>query len=137
MAVRATIGFAFGDNAQGVAFVRLQEPGGEAHVQRIAVSFEPRPALLGRDAAYAALLAVAAELRKQGLTAVDFEVDDERVVRDLAEHRTVPAALTVPYVLLGCALNRFRSASVKLAAPNACRDLTARARADVSLHVAA
>jgi len=137
MALRATIGFAFGESDEGVAYVRLWGSLEAEYVQRIPVSLRVRPALLGRDGAYAALLAVATALRKQGLRALDFEVADEALVRDLTDHRPVPEALGVPYVLLGCELNRFKAASVRLGDAATCRDLSARARADISIHVAA
>jgi hypothetical protein len=138
MALRVTIGFAFGDREEGVAYARVLGSREPEHVQRITVPFRPQPALLGRDGAYAVLLAVAAELRKQGVRdTVQFEIADEALVRDLADRRPVPAPLAMPYVLLGCALNRFKSASVRLGDAPACRDLTARARADISINVAA
>jgi hypothetical protein len=137
MALSATIGFAFGDGDDGVAYVRLVGDGRSEQVQRISVGLNVRPALLGRDEGYAALLAVSTELRKQGVRAVDFEITDEQLVRDLTERRPVPATLAMPYVLLGCALNRFTSSTVTVCESAEGRDLTARARADVSMHVAA
>ncbi len=136
MALRATIGFAFGDGDEGVAYVLLRGPGVE-RVSRITVPLRMRPALAGRDGGYAALLAVARAVRAQNVRRVIFEIADEHLVNDLAEHGPVPAALAMPYVLLGCALNRFESVAVQIADDSACRDLTARAKADVSLHVAA
>ena len=88
MALRVTIGFAFGDREEGVAYARVLGSREPEHVQRITVPFRPQP-------------------------------------------------LAMPYVLLGCALNRFKSASVRLGDAPACRDLTARARADISINVAA
>jgi hypothetical protein len=91
-----------------------------------------QPALLGRDVAYAALTAVADELQARGIERVILTLDDDRLPAELAERRSLPSALVVPYVKLGCALNRFRDAKVESS-----HDLTARARAEASFLVAA
>jgi hypothetical protein len=96
-----------------------------------------RPALQGRDVAYAALGALATELLRRGVGSVALRTENAELVADLAERRAVPAALTVPYVKLRCTLNRFREASVTCGEDRATRDLTARARAEVCLNVAA
>jgi hypothetical protein len=64
-------------------------------------------------------------------------VDDCEIALDLEQHRSVPQPLMLPYVVLHCALNRFREARVIAVEDEMVRDLTARARAEVSLGVAA
>lgn len=136
--VVVTIGFAAAANGDGVAYAAVRGPAGsEAALVRVAFRCRPAPALLGRDVAYAALAAVACDVRRRGLPAVEFRLDDAELCADLAERRTVPAPLVVPYVAVRCALNRFASARVVRSAERSVRDLTARARADVCLNVAA
>jgi len=134
--VVATIGFAASEHG-GAAYAFIggspQRPGA---LVRVAFPCRPLAALLGRDVAYAAVAAVAEELLRRGVHSVEFRVDDATLPLDLSERRSVPAALIVPYVTLRCTLNRFARATVASAGPVA-RDLTARARAEVSLHVAA
>ncbi len=136
--VTATLGFAAGGAGDGVVYVSLA--GAAANdgdgLVRVAFRCRPLPALRGRDIAYAALEAAAHRLsdRRQ---AIRFAIDDEALVADLTEHRPVPTALTVPYVRAQCALNRLGTATVVAEADRTVRDLTARARAEVALDVAA
>jgi hypothetical protein len=95
------------------------------------------PGLGGREIGYAALLAIASELRARGLQAVTLRVGDPELVRDIRERRDLPTVLTMPYVSVRCALNRFAYADVELTDDERWRDLDARARADASLHLAA
>jgi hypothetical protein len=97
----------------------------------------PLPALLGRDVGYAALRAVVAELIHRRIRPVEIRVADATLAEDLACRRDLPAALVVPYVTLRCALNRLPGAAVVPAVERTVHDLTARARAEVSLNVAA
>ena len=136
--VRATLGFAAGEGAgAGVAYALLGAPESGGAVVRVAFRCRPLAALRGRDVAYAALRAVAEEVRARGVQRVVFALDDERLARDLHERLPVPGPLAMPYVSLRCALNRFAEATVVAAGEAAARDLTARARAEVSLHIAA
>jgi hypothetical protein len=130
-----TVGFAE-RGGRGVAYA-VGGSGGRGPAVRVGFTCRPLPALLGRDVAYAALEAVAGELLKRGVSRVVFRIDDDRLPRDLAERRSMPNALILPYVRLRCALNRFAHASVEAAAGNVARDASARARADVWLNVAA
>jgi hypothetical protein len=91
----------------------------------------------GREVGYAALLAIASELRTRGLQAVTLRLGDPELVRDIRERRDLPTVLTMPYVSVRCALNRFAYAEVALTGDERWRDLDARARADASLHLAA
>jgi hypothetical protein len=134
--VRVDVGYAADEFGSGAAYARLVEDGRERLV-RVPFSLRRMPALLGRDVAYAALIAVAEEVRRLGITQAEFVFADERVAADLAERRPLPNALTLPYVRLRCALNRFRSATLASADPARIGQLTAEARADVGLLAAA
>jgi hypothetical protein len=110
---------------------------GLAYALRIPFVARVLPGLGGREIGYAALLAIASELRARGLLAASFRVGDPELVRDIRERRDLPTVLTVPYVALRCALNRFTFAEVTLTGDDRWRDLDARARAEASLHLAA
>jgi len=132
-----TVGFAAGAE-HGVAYAAL---GGTDErpesLVRVGFRCRPLPALTGRDVAYAALQSVAGALLERGMEAVELRVADGVLPVDLAERRTLPSALIVPYVTLRCTLNRFATANVVGATSRLARDLTARARAEASLNVAA
>ena len=137
---RVTVGFAADANGAGVAYAALHrsaEGGGRGSLVRVGFACRPLPSLRGRDVAYAALAAVAAALLERGIRRVEIALDDETLPLDLAERRSLPGALIVPYVALRCRLNRFRLVKVTAARDGVARDLTARARAEVSLHIAA
>jgi hypothetical protein len=134
--VRVDVGFAADEFGSGAACARLVEDGRERLV-RVPFSLRRMPALLGRDVAYAALTAVAGEVRRLGVAHAEFVLADERVAADVAERRPLPNALTLPYVRLRCALNHFRSAAVSSQAVPQIGELTAEARADVGLLAAA
>jgi hypothetical protein len=136
--VQATLGFAAAElGGAGVAYALLGASGSGAAVVRVSFRCRPLAALRGRDVAYAALRAVAEDVLGRGVTRIVFALDDERLVKDLDERLPVPGALAMPYVSLRCALNRFAEASVVVDGEAAARDLTARARAEVSLDIAA
>jgi hypothetical protein len=137
---QVTVGFAAEAGGAGIAYAALHrssESGGRGSLVRVGFTCRPLSSLLGRDVAYAALDAVAAVLLERGIRRVEFALDDERLPVDLAERRSLPGTLIVPYVALRCRLNRFQAVCVTAARDGAARDLTARARAEVSLHVAA
>ena len=102
-----------------------------------AAAADPRSGSGSRDVAYAALAAVAADMLRRGVTRVVFRIDDDRLPQDVAERRSLPNALVVPYVQLRCALNRFAEAVVEYGSGDIAREASARARADVWLNVAA
>ena len=133
-----SVGFAVHPGGAGVAFAALHEADGGRSVVRIAFRCRPLVALGGRDVAYAALAAVAGALLECGRRDVVFRVAEAGLVTDLTQRRTLPAALTVPYVELRCRLNRFATArfDVRPGDP-AVRELTARARAEASFDIAA
>jgi hypothetical protein len=128
-------GFAADHQGNGVVYARVGERPG-APFLRIQFTVKRYPALLEREIGYAALTALCAALRRRGVERVRLNLDDERLIGDLREHREVPAPLTLAYVRLGCALNQF--ASYEISGPSAGEsDLTARARTEVSMHAAA
>lgn len=136
--VTATLGFAAGGTGGGIGYVELAGADDrQSALVRVVFRCRPLPALRGRDVAYAALDAAAAQLLRRGLRNVELRLDDEALALDVAEHRPVPAALTIPYVRLRCVLNRFACCRVRAVHDRTTRDLGARARAEVSLDVAA
>lgn len=132
--VEAATGYAADAQGDGVAYVRLML--GAPRVLRVPFRVKRYPVLLDREVGYAALAAIASTLRRRGIEQVRLIIDDERLAADLAEHRDVPAALTLAYVRLRCALNQFKEYDVA-ASPGGESDLTARARSEAAMHVAA
>jgi len=132
--VHAAVGFAADGQGNGVAYARVGHSA--ARVLRVPFTVKRYPALLDREVGYGALIAVSDALRRRGCERVRFFVDDERLVRDVLEHRDVPAPLTLAYVRLGCALNQLREYEIA-GSPQGESDLTARARSEVAMHVAA
>jgi len=136
--VTATLGFAATKTGSGITYLALRSGNArQATYARVAFGCQPLPALRGRDVAYAAIEAAAAYLLGLGVRRVAFRVDDASVADDVVEHRAVPAALTIPYVRLQCALNRFSAVEVTVVEDRTTRDLGTRARAEVALAVAA
>ncbi|MEO6914155.1 MAG: hypothetical protein ABI182_09085 [Candidatus Baltobacteraceae bacterium] len=133
--IQATVGFAADEQGRGLAYARLSGRGG-SRVLRLPFSLKRYPGLLDREVGYAALDAVAKRLRSAGVERVTFAIDDPQLLSDVAEHREVPLSLSLAYVRLGCALNQFREYHLHRAGEPAA-ELTARARAEVALHIAA
>lgn len=133
--IRAIVGFAADGQGRGLAYARVSG-GASSEVLRLPFSLERYPDLLDREIGYAALDTVAKRLRAAGVERVTFVIDDLQLFTDVAEHREVPPALTLAYVRLGCALNQFREYHLNSAGDPAA-ELTARARAEVALQVAA
>ncbi|MBV9149043.1 MAG: hypothetical protein JO024_04215 [Candidatus Eremiobacteraeota bacterium] len=133
--IDAAVGFAADDFGNGVGYVDLRTPRAQ-RVARVDFSVQRIPALLGREVGYAALTAVAKRIADSGFEEASFRVADPQLVDDLDGKAEIPPPLTLAYVNLRCQLNRFRLATV-LADEPAADDLAARARAEVTLHVAA
>jgi GNAT superfamily N-acetyltransferase len=129
------VGFAASSAGEGVAYARLLAPAPDP-VLRTPFRLAVQPALRGRDVSYAALRAVAADVRARGIARVQFHLDDEWLLLDLNERRALPQALVLPYVALRCELNRLHEVSI-VSDEASVRDLAARARAEVCLNVAA
>jgi hypothetical protein len=133
--VKTAVGFAADDRGYGVAYARLRL-GQSPRVLRVPFTVTRYPALLEREVGYAALAVVSAALQQRGIDSVRFSVEDERLASDLRERRDVPAPLTLSYIRLRCVLNGFKEFDI-VDEPGDLRDLTARARSEVALHVAA
>ncbi len=131
-AIDAEVGYAADRRGGGVAYARV----GTADAQHLLrVPFRAgSTSLHERAAGYAALTAVARALHARGRGRIRFALDDTALIEDLADRRTVPEALVLPYVRLRCALNQLEDFSVE---PLADGDLAQRARAEVALNVAA
>ena len=137
--VEAQVGFAADGRGEGVAYVRVGTRGsadGGPLLLRVRFTTKRYPALLDREVGYAALSAVARRLLEREICRVALLVDDRRLVDDFRDRRDVPQALDLAYVRLGCALNQFREYEIGHS-PTGSSDLTARARAEVAMHVAA
>lgn len=133
--IEAATGFAADVRGNGVAYARLML-GGTPRVLRVPFTVKRYPALLDREVGYAALSALSAVLRHRGVDRVRFFVDDRHLASDLCEHRDVPAPLTLAYVRLRCALNQFKEYDIAQSGASE-SDLTARARSETAMHVAA
>jgi hypothetical protein len=132
-AVEAEVGYAADEHGRGVAYARI---GSDGEARLLRVTFRTgRAAAAENGAGYAALAAVARELRERGVNRASFAVDDPQLVEEVNERRKVPAAIVLPYVRLRCALNQFVRFELRTAGGSG--DLAQRARAEVALHVAA
>lgn len=132
--LRAAVGFAADDQGNGVAYVRIAGSKAE-RVLRVPFGVKRLGGLRGREVGYAALHAVATVLRRHVSSGVTLLLDDPGLADDLREHREVPSVLTLAYVRLRCALNQF--AQYEIAEGEGESDLTARARSELAMHVAA
>jgi hypothetical protein len=136
--VQAQLGYAADGVGNGVAYARLSSRTGERLVRAAFRVPTLRQALDDtikcRLVAYTALTAIATLLSERGVDNVAFFVPDAGLVSDRNEHRDVPPPIILPYVRLGCALNRFKSYAL---AHGDDPDLAQRARAEVALNHAA
>lgn len=129
------IGYAADERGEGVAYARV---GGRSEaLTRAGFRVRRLRGLGDREIAYAALTAIVGALRKRGARAIDVAIADEAVVAEIEGRRPIPPALAMQYVTLRCALNGLAQARVRAIEPAHVADLEARARAEVSLHVAA
>lgn len=131
--VEAVVGYAAGEDGRGVAYARVGS-GPDEFLLRLCFGVAESSALRQREAAYAALTAVARALRERGAQRIRLRVDDAALVADLRGDRDLPAPIVLPYVRLRCALNQLDGVEVQLAAD---ADLAQRARAEAVLNVAA
>ncbi len=135
-AVHASVGYAADDAGNGVAYVRMSLKEDGPRVLRVGFRVQRQPALSGREVGYAALTAVCRAVRRRGLEFVRLAIDDDALIAELKKRDNVPSPLAMPYVRLGCALNQFRRYEIA-ALPASDADLTARARSEAAMHVAA
>ena len=130
------VGYASDAAGQGLAYAAIATGSGRGAV-RIPFTVTPLALFGGRESGYAAIAAVAADLRRRGFSRIRVRTADEDVVRDLSAPRIVPNALAMLYVKARCALNGFATARVERADPLEIADLETRARAELSLRTAA
>ena len=131
--VQAQIGYAADEHGNGIAYTRLMSRTGERLV-RVAFRVQRLAALDGREVGYGALAAVAALLHDHGVGNVRFLIPDEQLIADVTQRRDVPPPMVLPYVRLGCALNRLKAYELCAGSDP---DLSQRALAEVTLHTAA
>jgi hypothetical protein len=131
--VQVQLGYAADEVGNGVAYARLSSRSGERLV-RAAFRAQRFSGLDGREVAYAALSAIALMLSERGVERPRFLVPDAALVADRNEHRDVPLPIVLPYVRLGCILNRFKAFALEYGSDP---DLTQRAVAEVALTPAA
>jgi hypothetical protein len=130
-AVEATVGYAADERGYGLAYARLT---GE-HARRVLrVGFTCQSPTPERGVAYAALTAVTRALGRRGFGNVRFVVRDREFVDEIATGRGVADTLALAYVRLRCALNALAAFAVRTGDTD---ELTQRARAEVTLNVAA
>jgi len=133
--IEATLGYAADESGTGVVYAAVQNPARSAPaLLRLPFRVRRFAGLAGREVGYAAVAAVAAALRDRKVRRVRFAVPDGELVADVSERRTIPQALTLPYINLGCAINQFSECAVITTTDD---DLAGRARAEVALHIAA
>ncbi len=130
------IGYAADERGEGVAYALVAGKGGES-LMRTAFRVRRLGGLEGREVGYAALTAVVSALRGRGSRALDIEIADDAIVAEVEGRRPIPPPLAMPYVTLRCSLNGLAQARVRCVDRAAVADLEGRARAEVSLHVAA
>lgn len=135
-AADVTVGYAADATGRGIAYAAVAT-GTRHDVVRVAFQAAPLALYAGREFGYAAVHAVAGELRRRGFSRIRVRVGDDDVVRDLAAPRIVPPALAMPYVKARCVLNGFAAARVERAERREIADLEARARAELQLRTAA
>ena len=126
------VGWAADDRGFGIVYARRSRGG---HVLRGTFHVERGTGLGDREVGYAALATIAAKVHEHGVTQAIFDVDDAQLVADLTERRDLPVPLMLPYVRLRCAMNLFESYDLRFTSTES--DLSARALAEVSLHLAA
>lgn len=135
--VQVQLGYAADRVGNGVAYARLSSRTGERLVRaafRVPVLRAQDDTVVARLVSYAALTAIAALLSERGIDRASFLVPDRTLVSDRNEHRDVPPPIVLPYVRLGCALNRFKTYTLDVGDDP---DLAQRARAEVALNHAA
>ena len=130
------LGFAADGRGTGVAFATIATGTARSTV-RLGFRFKPLAALEGKEAGYAAVAALAAHIKARGFGRIRVRVADAGLAAELSGQRNVGPALGMAYVKTRCALYAFTSARIEAGEAVEIADLQARARAEVSLTVAA
>jgi hypothetical protein len=131
--LQAHLGYAADSLGNGIAYARLTSRTGERLV-RVAFRVQRFSGLDAREVGYGAVAAIATLLGERGIESVEFYIPDEQLVADVSEHRAVPPPIVLPYVRLGCALNRMKDYALCLGSDP---DLSQRALAEVTFSTAA
>jgi hypothetical protein len=135
-AADVAVGYAADERGRGVVYAAIST-GSASRTVRLTFSAAPLPALDGLENGYAAMAAVGAHLKARGFGRLRIRLGDTRVVADLNGAGSPPKALTMAYVKTRCVLHGLGAVRLETAEPIEIRDLAARARAEVGLHVAA
>jgi hypothetical protein len=135
-AADVAVGYAADERGHGIAYAAIST-GTASRVVRLTFTAPPLPALDGLESGYAAMAAVGAHLKARGFGRLRIRVGDPRVVADLNGAGSPPKALAMAYVKTRCVLHGLGAFRLEAAEPIEIRDLAARARAEVGLHVAA
>lgn len=115
---------------RGVAGLQLSEPGAlEQSEYYVPFRLDESPALGGRDFAYAGLRAALERLRRLGVRRVVVRTDEREIVDELARRVQPQRELTMPYVMLGCALNALRNGQLVAVEPGETSELREKTRA--------
>ena len=129
--VEATVAYAADSRGVGVAYTSVRRGSNGAVLLRVPFRVERYPALREREVGYAALTAVSKALRERGIHRIRLGVSDPDLVADVTQRRSVPPPLMLPYVRLGCTLNRFEEHQLVVASDD--EGLHARALAEATL----
>ena len=130
--VEATVGYAADERGNGLAYARLTGAR-TRRLLRVGFRVAGNP-VSDRAAGYAALTAVTRALCRRGVRDVRFVIGDAEFADEVATGQHVAPSLVLPYVALRCALNALAKFHLQ---PGATDELTQRARAEVTLNVAA
>ena len=106
-------------SGRGRLMARLSQGPLELERLELGFTYRSRPGVEERAASYAATTVLARRLAAMGLRRVELLGPDGELAEDVATRRRLPTVLTVPYVTLGCALNRFVEGRVGSAEPAA------------------
>jgi hypothetical protein len=130
------LGYAVDERGAGIAYAAIYT-GGAASILRLAFSVPRFPGLDGLEVGYAAVAVLAMHLKKRGVERVRIRIRDEHVAHDLSGIGAPPKSLAMLYVRARCLLRGLGSFRLESGESSELLDLTARAHAEVQLHVAA
>lgn len=135
-AADVALGYAADSQGNGIAYAAIST-GTSSGIVRIPFRTPRFAGLDGREIGYAAVAAAGNHLKQRGFGRVRVRVADAHVVADLSGAGTVPAALAMPYVKTRCVLHGFTTVRLERAETVEITDLAVRAKAEVTLTVAA
>ncbi len=135
-AADVAVGYAADERGRGIVYAAVNTGNAVATV-RLTFTAARLSGLDGLEQGYAALAAVGAYLKARRFGRARVRIADGRVVADLSGAGSPPKALAMAYVKIRCLLHGLGPVRLEIAQPLEVRDLTARAQAEVGLHVAA